>query len=109
MLKNTLAVAFSDPCVLLRCCTCAAQANLLCVSVTGEQGNPAGMEGECQSRIGCSFPSACLAVSLWEGVSSPPQCPWGCVPVSQLLLAISAAAMPLHCEDAVQGHSWFHG
>lgn len=50
---------------------------------------------------GCSFPSACLAVSLWDGVSSPPQCPQGCVPVSQLLLAISVAAMPLHCEDAV--------
>lgn len=47
--------------------------------------------------------SACLAVSLWDGVSSPPQSPWGYVPVSQLLPAISVAAMPLHCEDACPG------
>lgn len=47
---------------------------------------------------GCSFPSACLAVSLWDGVSSPPQYPQGPLAVSQLLLAISVAAMPLHCE-----------
>lgn len=45
----------------------------------------------------CSFPSGCLAVSLWDGVSSPPQYP-------QLLPAISVAAMPLHCED--MGPGW---
>lgn len=53
---------------------------------------------------GYLFPSALIGVSLWDGsVFFPPEHPPGSVPVSQLLLAISAAAMPLHCEDMCPG------
>lgn len=46
---------------------------------------------------GCSFPSGCLAVSLWDGVSFPPlSIPSSC--------RQSLAAMPLHCED--MGPGW---
>lgn len=50
------------------------------------------------------FPSALLGVSLWDrSVFSLPKHPLGSVSVSQLLPAISVAAMPLHCEDTCPG------
>lgn len=59
--------------------------------------------GVCQSRMGVHSPLPALLFPHGDGVSSPPQYPWGSLPVSQLLPAISVAAMPLHCEDTCPG------
>jgi len=47
-------------------------------------------------------PPRCILVEDGS-VFSPPEHPLGSVPVSQLLPAISVAAMPLHCEDTCPG------
>lgn len=40
MLRSTLTVAFSDPCVLLRCLlSCSSGQPALCVSVVGKRGD----------------------------------------------------------------------
>lgn len=60
--------------------------------------------GRVSEQNGYLFPSAPFGVSLWDGsVFSPPEHPPGSAPVSQLLPAISVAAMPLHCEDTCPG------
>lgn len=84
-------------------CCCAVQASLLCVSVTGKQGNRVGMWESVRAEW--VFVPLCLPCCFLVGwcVSSPPQYPWGSLPVSQLLPAISVAAMPLHCEDTCPG------
>lgn len=108
---STLAVAFSDPCILLRCLLSCSSGQPALMSLTGKQGYLVA-SGYCTSwgggrvseQNGYLFPSALLGVSSWDAsVFSPPEYLPGSLPVSQLLTAISAAAMPLHCEDTCPG------
>lgn len=116
MLKPTLAVAFSDPCVLLMCCACAAQANLLCVSVTGEQAKPAGMEGECQSRMGVHSPlpallfpcgMGCLPLLSVPGAVS--LCPSSCWQYLWLLCLCTVKMVSRVTPGSMGEHWWWRG
>lgn len=114
MLKPTLAVAFSDPRVLLRCLLLCYPGNLLCIAVTGEQGNWVGVEGECQSRMWVFIP-LCLPCCFLEGwclFPSSGQEAWALARALSLCSSSCRQSLWLLClctvKTHVQGHSWFH-